>query len=95
MKRSKASKKSIAEKALRQAIAEETSQLQGDLRAANATISQLHAVLRNISIMAHNAQGAAQAQTIAPLPLVVEAPIPSGPSTDLSDEDNMGDGRWV
>ncbi len=96
MKRSKASKKSLAEKALRAAIAEETSDLQGQLRQRDAEIARLHGLLVRISEIASTGGPAPlPVNRMQTLPVIVQAEIPEGPSVPLAGDDEMGEGRWA
>ncbi len=99
MKRSKASKKSLAEKALRAAIAEETSDLQAQLRQRDAEIARLHGLLVRISEIASTGGLAPLAQPVNrmahALPEIVQPPIPEGPRVPLAGDDELGDGRWA
>ena len=97
MKRSKASKKSLAEKALRAAIAEETSELRSQIRQLDQEILRLHGLLDIIVQTAARAGSQVRPviQPFAVVPLVEELPIPVGPSVPLSGDDDLGDGRWA
>lgn len=98
MARSKASRASIAERALRQAIEEETASLREELRVAKVHILKLQNVLANIAGIARNAMGEIDEEpVVVPGPHVQPqvVPIPTGPEAELAEGDNMGDGRWV
>lgn len=97
MKRSKASKKSLAEKALRAAIAEETSELQAQLRQRDAEILRLHGLLDLIVQTATRAESQIRpvVQPSAEAPRIEEPPIPEGPSVPLDGDDDLGEGRWA
>lgn len=98
MKRLKASKKTLAEKALRAAISEETGALLSELKAERAETTRLRGVLANISAMAVANATSVPVGRSAPRPTVLEVnetPLPQGPKVDLSEEDNLGEGRWA
>lgn len=94
--RSKQFRTNAAEKALKQAIAEETAALQAVIRQRDAEIRQLHSVLSQVGRIV----GGVVKPEAAPLPRVVPPPPqeeeqePEGQIVDLAPGDNMGEGRW-
>lgn len=102
MKRSRASKKQIAEKALREAISEETGELRGIVRQKDSEIARLHGVIAQIgSIVSSVPKDGPAAKHLEPAKLaaaasvMTEPAIPSGPSVPLDEEDTLGEGRWA
>ena len=83
------------------AIAEETRELQDRIKAKDAEIAHLHGVISRIGgIVASVPLGELAPRQPAPrLPEEVRQQIEPedspGPSVDLSEEDDMGTGRWV
>lgn len=103
MKRSRASKKQIAEKALREAISEETGELRGIVRQKDSEIARLHGVIAQIgSIVSSVPKDGPAVKHLEPAKLaaaaasvMTEPAIPSGPSVPLDEEDTLGEGRWA
>lgn len=95
MKRSKPSRTNAAEKALRQAIAEETAALQAELRQRDAEILRLHGVLSQIGNIVGAVPKHAPAVRVAPPPPEPEPEVAPAPEMELAGEDNMGPGRWA
>lgn len=100
----------IAEKALRLAIDEETAAVRADLgaqlRIERARVGELEKALASIVATAQNvtrlvapqavlALVSPGAPSVAQTPAVHEEPaVEPGEEGELSDDDNMGDGRW-
>ncbi len=95
MARSK--KSSAATRALNSAIAEATAELRETVKRKDQEIAGLHSVIRQIVGIA-SAVSFVEARAIpapmhhAPPP---EVELPQGPRVDLSEEDNLGEGRWA
>lgn len=90
-------KTNAAEKALKQAIAEETAALQAELRQREAEIARLHGVLSQIGGIV---DGVKKAEVVAPRIAPPHRPEPEpeeapAPTAELAGSDNMGPGRWA
>lgn len=100
-------KRATAERALERAVEEETVAIRAELKAAQAQVKALHAVLSKIGGIAFGATAAEIAiagqpeKRTLPADLAIAAapqqdePLAQEPPIDLAGEDNMGAGRWI
>lgn len=91
--RSRQPKTNAAEKALKQAIAEETAALQAVIRQRDSEIARLHTVLAQVGRIVGGVAVAAPV-AIAPAPQP-EPEVPQVSPVELADDDNLGEGHWA